>query len=50
MLIHVFFRVGVIASNIVTGILIACKAMGGLSADLYSFDCKYIISLIALLF
>ncbi|KAI7881116.1 hypothetical protein K492DRAFT_161910 [Lichtheimia hyalospora FSU 10163] len=34
----IIFSVGVIASNIVTGILIACKAMGGLSADLYSFD------------
>ncbi|KAI8141608.1 hypothetical protein BJV82DRAFT_714826 [Fennellomyces sp. T-0311] len=32
------FSVGVIASNIITGILIACRAMGGLSADLYSFD------------
>ncbi|KAL9546019.1 hypothetical protein PS6_007889 [Mucor atramentarius] len=32
------FSVGVIASNIVTAILISCRAMGGLSADLYSFD------------
>jgi hypothetical protein len=32
--------VGVIASNICTAILISCRAMGGLSADLYSFDCK----------
>ncbi|KAI9470771.1 MAG: hypothetical protein EXX96DRAFT_585659 [Benjaminiella poitrasii] len=32
------FSVGVIASNIVTAILVSCRAMGGLSADLYSFD------------
>ena len=30
--------IGVIASNVVTAILISCRAMGGLSADLYSFD------------
>ncbi|ORZ00215.1 hypothetical protein BCR43DRAFT_133461 [Syncephalastrum racemosum] len=34
----VLFSVGVIASNIITGILIATRTMGGLSADLYSFD------------
>ncbi|KAI9279367.1 hypothetical protein BY458DRAFT_545253 [Sporodiniella umbellata] len=32
------YSVGVIASNILTGILISTRAMGGLSADLYSFD------------
>ncbi|KAI8337034.1 hypothetical protein BC941DRAFT_396942 [Chlamydoabsidia padenii] len=32
------FSIGVIASNIITAILISCRAMGGLSADLYSFD------------
>ncbi|KAI7866909.1 uncharacterized protein EV154DRAFT_583435 [Mucor mucedo] len=32
------FSVGVILSNIVTAILISCRVMGGLSADLYSFD------------
>ncbi|KAI7898993.1 uncharacterized protein BX663DRAFT_489559 [Cokeromyces recurvatus] len=32
------FSVGVIASNIITAILISCRVMGGLSADLYSFD------------
>ncbi|KAL9540370.1 hypothetical protein MBANPS3_009713 [Mucor bainieri] len=35
---HLLVIVGVIASNIVTAILISCRAMGGLSADLYSFD------------
>jgi hypothetical protein len=39
-----FFSVGVIASNIITAILISTRALGGLSADLYSFDCKYISS------
>ncbi|KAI8072086.1 hypothetical protein BDF21DRAFT_454188 [Thamnidium elegans] len=34
----IVFSVGVIASNIVTAILISCRVMGGLSADLYSFD------------
>ncbi|OBZ89715.1 hypothetical protein A0J61_02226 [Choanephora cucurbitarum] len=34
----IIFSVGVIASNIVTAILISCRVMGGLSADLYSFD------------
>ncbi|SAM00406.1 hypothetical protein [Absidia glauca] len=32
------FSIGVIASNIITAILISCRAVGGLSADLYSFD------------
>ncbi|KAI8643007.1 hypothetical protein BD408DRAFT_365739 [Parasitella parasitica] len=34
----VIFSVGVIAANIFTAILISCRAMGGLSADLYSFE------------
>ncbi|CEP19751.1 hypothetical protein [Parasitella parasitica] len=34
----VIFSVGVIAANILTAILISCRAMGGLSADLYSFE------------
>ncbi|KAI8876773.1 hypothetical protein K501DRAFT_199659 [Backusella circina FSU 941] len=34
----VFFSVGVITSNIVTAILISCRVMKGLSADLYAFD------------
>ncbi|KAI8967235.1 hypothetical protein BDF20DRAFT_917711 [Mycotypha africana] len=34
----VIFSVGVIVSNIVTAILISCRIMGGLSADLYCFD------------
>lgn len=38
----VWFSTGVIASNIITGILISSRAVGGLSADLYAFDCKYI--------
>ncbi|KAI8098736.1 uncharacterized protein BX664DRAFT_381413 [Halteromyces radiatus] len=32
------FSIGVVASNILTAILISCRAVGGLSADLYSFD------------
>ncbi|CAO3597615.1 unnamed protein product [Absidia cylindrospora] len=32
------FSIGVIASNVITAILISCRAVGGLSADLYSFD------------
>ncbi|KAI8374452.1 uncharacterized protein BYT42DRAFT_576413 [Radiomyces spectabilis] len=32
------FSVGVIASNVITAILISSRVMGGLSADLYSFD------------
>ncbi|CAO3611801.1 unnamed protein product [Cunninghamella blakesleeana] len=32
------FSIGVIASNIITAILISCRAVGGLSADLYSVD------------
>ncbi|KAI7852870.1 hypothetical protein BDC45DRAFT_607098 [Circinella umbellata] len=35
---HKSLFVGVIASNIIVGILIAFRVMGGLSADLYSFD------------
>ncbi|KAI8098420.1 uncharacterized protein B0P05DRAFT_10548 [Gilbertella persicaria] len=34
----IIFSVGVIGSNIITAILISCRVMGGLSADLYSFD------------
>ncbi|KAI9301626.1 hypothetical protein BJ944DRAFT_252168 [Cunninghamella echinulata] len=32
------FLIGVVTANIVTAILISCRAVGGLSADLYSFD------------
>ncbi|KAI9247417.1 hypothetical protein BDA99DRAFT_254393 [Phascolomyces articulosus] len=34
----IIFSVGVIASNLLVGILIAFRVVGGLSADLYSFD------------
>lgn len=34
----IIFSIGVITSNIITAILISARVMGGLSADLYSFD------------
>jgi hypothetical protein len=33
-------RIGVILSNLIVGILIASRVTGGLSADLYAFDCE----------